>query len=186
MTDKNYLFIDGRYTLQAKIQSGKQYSIFEIPKIYPHSIFAKSKKKRKIGFDPNLFTYNNLKIYFNDSCDFLPLNDKFFDNKNINNKNKFYSLNKSIVGESSNSKITRVVNFLNKKKIENLFVSAGENVCWLLNIRGMDLPNAPVANCRLILTKDKRLYFFSNKNKFSNIKKKLKKLKILMSHWKKN
>ena len=39
MTNKNYLFVDGRYTLQAKLQSGKQYSIFEIPKIYPHNIY---------------------------------------------------------------------------------------------------------------------------------------------------
>ena len=37
--------------------------------------------------------------------------------------------------------------------INNLFVSAGENVCWLLNIRGKDLPNSPVANCRLILNR---------------------------------
>ena len=59
-----------------------------------------------------------------------------------------------------------------------MFVSAGENVCWLLNIRGKDLPNSPMANCRLILTKDKRLYFFSDKYKISNIKKKLKRLKI--------
>ena len=79
----------------------------------------------------------------------LPLSEKFLDNKNVKNlidKDKFYSLNKSVVGESSNSKIDRVVNLLNKKKIENLFVSAGENVCWLLNIRGKDLPNSPVAN----------------------------------------
>ena len=71
-----------------------------------------------------------------------------------------------------------MLKLLDKKKIENLFVSAGENVCWLLNIRGKDLPNSPVANCRLILTKDKRLYFFSDKYKISNIKKKLKRLKI--------
>ena len=116
MKNKNYLFVDGRYTLQANKESGKKFNIYEIPYIWPKNIFSKEVQKPVIGFDPNLFTYNNLKKYFNDSCDFLPLNDKFFDNKNINNKNKFYSLNKSIVGESSNSKITRVVNFLNKKK----------------------------------------------------------------------
>ena len=35
----------------------------------------------------------------------------------------------------------------------DFYVSAGENVNWLLNIRGKDLPNSPLANCKLILTK---------------------------------
>ena len=181
MKNKNYLFVDGRYTLQAKKESGKNFNIFEIPYVWPKNIFNKEAQKPVIGFDPNLFTYNTLKIYFNNSCDFLPLREKLLDSKNNNkliDKDKFYSLNQNVVGESSNSKISRIVNLLNKKKIENLFVSAGENVCWLLNIRGKDLPNSPVANCRLILTKNKRLYFFSKKNKFSNIKKSLNKLKI--------
>jgi len=181
MKNKNLLFVDGRYTLQAKKESGKKFNIFEIPYIWPKNILNNANQQLVIGYDPNLFTYNTLKIYFNNSCNLLPLSEKFLDKKKIKNsidKNKFYSLSKSVVGESSNSKIARVVNLLKKKKIENLFVSAGENVCWLLNIRGKDLPNSPVANCRLILTKDKRLFFFSNKNKFSNIKKKLKKLKI--------
>ena len=29
---KNYLFVDGRYTLQAQRQSGSNFNIFEVPK----------------------------------------------------------------------------------------------------------------------------------------------------------
>ena len=32
---KNFLFVDGRYTIQAKIQSGKFFKILEIPKFWP-------------------------------------------------------------------------------------------------------------------------------------------------------
>ena len=64
------------------------------------------------------------------------------------------------------------------KKIDYLFISSGENICWLLNIRGKDLPNSPVANCKMILTKKKQIYFFSDKIKIKNIKFNLKKLKI--------
>ena len=103
----------------------------------------------------------------------------FTKKKNKNFKiNKFYKLDKKIIGESSKSKINRVVNILNKKKIDYLFVSAGENVCWLMNIRGKDLPNSPVANCNIILTKNKKIYFFSELNKISEIKKKFKKQNI--------
>ena len=33
---ENYLFVDGRYTLQAKIQSGKKFKIVTIPKKFPN------------------------------------------------------------------------------------------------------------------------------------------------------
>ena len=32
---KNYLFVDGRYTIQARIQSGKKFKIETIPKKFP-------------------------------------------------------------------------------------------------------------------------------------------------------
>ena len=35
LRNKNFLFVDGRYTLQASIESGKNFKIFEIPKIRP-------------------------------------------------------------------------------------------------------------------------------------------------------
>ena len=81
MKNKNLLFVDGRYTLQAKKESGKKFSIFEIPYIWPKNIFYKNILKPVIGFDPNLFTYNSLKIYFNNSCILLPINKNLFEKK---------------------------------------------------------------------------------------------------------
>ncbi len=177
---KNYLFVDGRYTIQAKKQSGKNFKIFEIPQIWPRNIFKSSKNKLNIGFDPKLFTYSSLRHYFYNTCNLTPINENLFyttNSKNLN-INKFYKLDKQIVGEGYKSKINRVIKILNKKKIDYLFVSSGENVCWLLNIRGKDLPNSPIANCNLILTKNKKIYFFSNLNKISEIKKKFINQKI--------
>jgi len=45
MKNKNYLFVDGRYTLQAKKESGKKFKIIEIPYFWPKNILSKSKKK---------------------------------------------------------------------------------------------------------------------------------------------
>ena len=67
---------------------------------------------------------------------------------------------------------------MRKKKFDYTFISSGENICWLLNIRGRDLPNSPVANCKMIITKDRKIYFFSNQNKIKKIKLSLQKLKI--------
>ena len=35
---KNYLFVDGRYLIQSKIESGKKFKIVEIPYTYPKNI----------------------------------------------------------------------------------------------------------------------------------------------------
>ncbi len=174
LKNKNYLFVDGRYTLQAKKQSGKIFNVLEVPYFWPKNLFNEYQKKPNIGFDPNLFTYNSLNRYFENTCNLIPINTNIFNNVNGGNKDPFFSLDKKIVGESSKSKINRVSKYLKEKNINNIFVSSGENVCWLLNIRGNDLPNSPVANCRLILTKNKKIYFFSPIKKIYKIKKKLK------------
>ena len=93
----------------------------------------------------------------------------------------FYSLEKKIVGETHQSKITKVASFLNSKKADFLFVSAPENVAWLLNIRGHDNPNSPIPNARLIIDKNKKIYLFSEKTKTFNIikEKKIKKDQVI-------
>ena len=63
-----------------------------------------------------------------------------------------------IVGEAYGSKISKVVRFLKKNKADYCFISAPENVAWLLNIRGYDNPNSPIANARLILNKKKNFF----------------------------
>ena len=60
----NYLFVDGRYSIQAKIQSGGKFKIFTIPKKFPKNVL-KTKKKITIGFDPRLHTEKQLNFLFN-------------------------------------------------------------------------------------------------------------------------
>ena len=70
---ENYLFVDGRYTLQAINQSSKYFKIFTFPKQMPKK-FLKS-KKLTIGFDPKLFTKRTLDIFFdNKICNLKPIN----------------------------------------------------------------------------------------------------------------
>ena len=162
----NYLFVDGRYTLQAKKQCGDNFQILELPHILPKNLYKL--KNNKIGFDPKLFTENTLDNYFKAKVNLIPIEFKFED-KRKKKSSFFYHLNKSVTGENSSSKIKRVKKYLKKKKINYLYVSASENVNWLLNIRGKDLPNSPLANCKLIITDNNKLYFFSNLRKLSNL-----------------
>ena len=115
---KNYLFVDGRYTIQAKKQAGKKFKIFEIPLIWPKNLFKSSKHKINIGFDPKLFTYNSLINYFSNTCNLSPINEDLFNKKSNENldKNQFYKLEEKITGENTKSKINRVIKILKKKK----------------------------------------------------------------------
>ena len=175
LKSKNYLFVDGRYTIQAEKESGKKFKICEIPYIWPKDIL---KKQIKIGFDPDLFTWETLNKYFGDNYNLVPLNFKFKSERKNKNNYPFFSLHPEVAGESVNKKIGRLINIMKKKKIDYTYISSGENICWLLNIRGRDLPNSPIANCKIIITKEKQIYFFSNQSKINKIKLSLKKLKI--------
>ena len=170
---KNYLFIDGRYTIQAKQESAINFNVIEIHKRLPHTII----KNFKLGYDPKLFTSQNLKNYFLNN-NLIPINDNLIDQlfKFKEKKTKqFYSLDKKIVGESHHSKISKIAKFLKLNKADYLFTSAPENVAWLLNIRGYDNPNSPIPNARLILDKNKKLFLIADKN---NTRKIIKEKKI--------
>ena len=164
---KNYLFIDGRYTIQAQQESGKNFHIIEIHKKLPHNII----KNYNLGFDPKLFTGKNLRNYFLNN-NLISINDNLID-KIFRFKEKkseqFYSLTKNIVGETHQSKILKITNFLKSNKADYLFISAPENVAWLLNIRGCDNPNSPIPNARLIIDKNKKLFLIAHKNNTKKI-----------------
>ena len=63
LKNKNYLFVDGRYTLQAKIQSGKNFKIIDYNKLFNCKIF----KNLKLGIDPSLFTKDQIKRFFSNN-----------------------------------------------------------------------------------------------------------------------
>ena len=171
----NYLFVDGRYTIQAKIEAGKFFKIIEVPKFTPKDILKTFKKKLTIGFDPQLFTNSTLNKKFSNTCNLFPITenliDKIYKDKGRALANPFYCLNNKISGESMSSKINRLIKILKTKNIDNIFISAPENVAWLLNIRGKDNPNSPIPNCKIILTNKKKIYFFSCPKKIGRIKK---------------
>ena len=149
LRSKNFLFVDGRYTIQANEQSGKNFKILEIPHIWPRNLT--NIENSKIGFDPKLFTETTLEKYFDKKVNLIPLGFIFKDIDKLK-ENKIFQLKEKISGESSISKIDKVKSYMDKKKINYLYSSASENVNWLLNIRGKDLPNSPLVNCKAIIS----------------------------------
>ena len=168
LKNKNYLFTDGRYTIQSQIECGKNFKIVGIEKLVKCNLF----KNLTLGIDPKLFTYKQINKFF------LKLNKVKFINENlidqiekfkVNDVHPFFHLDKNIVGESRNSKLNKISRYLKKNHSDFLFISAPENVAWTLNIRGKDGPNTPMPNTRLIVSKTKKIYLIANKIKCKKI-----------------
>ena len=170
---KSYLFVDGRYTIQAKIESGKEFEITNLTKIENCKLF----KNLTIGLDPKLFTskqINNFFLKYNRIKEIHPnlIDDTY--SKHESKSKPFYSLSKKIVGQSHLIKIKKTAAFIKKNKSNYLFISAPENVAWLLNIRGNDNPNSPIPNCRMIIDSNKKIFLICEKIKAKNLIKEKK------------
>tara|TARA_B100001248_G_scaffold155549_1_gene117097 strand:+ start:6964 stop:8682 length:1719 start_codon:yes stop_codon:yes gene_type:complete len=181
LKDKNYLFVDGRYTLQATNQSGKFFKIVTFPSKMPKDVLRN--KKLIIGYDPKLFTQSTLNIFFKKTnCKFKMINNNLIDEiwkrKIYKSKSNFYKLPNNSVGETHNEKVKRVVSCMKKNSIDYQFISASENNAWLLNIRGKDQKYAPIPNCYTLVEKNENITFFCDlkkipkdlKNFFSRVK----------------
>ena len=186
LKNKSYLFVDGRYTLQAKVEINKNFEICEIPKIKPHYILKNLNKKITLGFDPKLFTSSTLKnIISNSLIKPKPINNNLIDiiwkNKKKINNNKFYILEEKYHGENYLNKISRVCKFLKLKDIHYLLTTATENISWLLNIRGSDALYSPLTNGKILFNKNGKIIFFTNIKKITpQIKKTFKKKVIFI------
>ena len=180
LKNKNYLFVDGRYTIQADKESGNNFQIVDYHKIINCNLV----KNLSLGLDPRIFTSEQIKKFFN-KCKKIKIIDKnLIDEiykKKSSSKKPFFSLDQKIVGEDYKKKISKIKKILNKNKSDYLFITAPENVAWLLNIRGWDNPNSPIPNCHLLLDKKNNLFLISNKNKVSKLikEKKLKSSQII-------
>ena len=59
---------------------------------------------------------------------------------------KFYVLPKKATNQNYKLKINKLIKVLLRKKVDFQFISASENIAWLLNIRGQDSEFAPIPN----------------------------------------
>ena len=175
---ENFLFVDGRYTLQAKKESGKLFKIFTMPEKCPSDVLKN--RKLTIGFDPKIHTEKMLVYLFKKTnCKLVAVKDNLVKKIRPNfiekRTRKFFSLNTNVVGMTYKIKIKKVSSILKKAKINIQFITAPENVAWLLNIRGGDSSYSPVPNSYVLLDGNK-INFFCDSNKLD------KKIRIFLKN----
>ena len=175
LKNKNYLFVDGRYTLQAQMESSKNFKIVNHHQIINCSLF----KNLTLGIDPKLFTSLQVRNFFLKNNYVRLINKNLIDEiskKKISIPKPFFSISKNVSGENFKSKLKKIKNFLKKSKSDWIFISAPENVAWVLNIRGYDNPYSPIPNCNLLMSNNTMYLITKRKNQINLIKEKKIKL----------
>ena len=171
LKNKNYIFVDGRYTIQAEIQCGKEFQICNIPKEYPFNVFKN--KNLNLGFDPKLHTENTLnRLFRNSFIKLRPVNENLVNliwnrDKNLNIK-PFYLINKKDAGFKVEKKLANLINLIKLNKVNYLFITASENIAWLLNIRGQDTRYSPLPNSHAVVDENGKVLLFCNLKKINN------------------
>ena len=183
LRNKNFMFVDGRYTTQANIQSGKNYKIFTIPQSYPFNVF--NNKNLNLGFDPKLHTAISLgKLFKNSFIKLKPINENLIDiiwkRKKNSNIKPFYLIKDLDAGEKLKNKLSRLTQQIKLSKADYLFTTASENIAWLLNLRGGDTDYSPLPNSHAFVNKNKEIFLFCNLKKINkSLRLKLnKKIKV--------
>ena len=181
---QNYLLTDGRYITQANKQlvdvDFQIYDMQDVEEIYDN-IFEDIKSKFLIGYDPTIFTcryLEQLTRYFKHHKRYIkliPIADNLIDN--IWNRPKKLKTNAALVlntkytSQNEISKIEHVIEILDT---EYILLTSPESICWLLNIRGEDLPYSPLIMCYCLIDNIGNVEIFSNITKlkcnYQNIK----------------
>ncbi|AFE49291.1 aminopeptidase P family protein [Rickettsia prowazekii] len=166
--DAAFFFTDGRYLEQANKELDLAfYKIYDLKEIY-----KTLDKNIKIGYDPQLFTYQvlaNLNINFHKINENLV--DKIWYNKPLEPNSKVYLHDIKFAGVSHNDKIRKcretilssssVTVGCNKNNDDILVILDSASICWLLNLRASDVNYTPLMFAKVILTSTK-LYLFIN------------------------
>ena len=168
---KAYLFVDGRYTLQAKNEVNKNiYKVYNYTEKTPTEILKSFKfKKINFGMDGNIISvkkFNNLtsEIGKNVSIKLLKENliDLIWHDRPKIKKSIIWHHHYKFHGTKVSDKIKSVTKIIKRQQAHYLLVSSNESICWLLNLRSNDLPFTPIFMSRLIISASGECFLFAN------------------------
>ncbi|WP_320751531.1 aminopeptidase P family protein [Enterobacter roggenkampii] len=171
LKDKALLFVDGRYQVQARVQ----VNLDEIEIHHLHNeplaewLTENVEAGTRIGFDALLMTNTEFEQLSPTPCKLVPLKVSPFDalwtDRPAAPAGLIREMPVEVSGESSEDKRQRVAAVLAANNADYLAVTLPDNIAWLLNVRGSDIPTSPVPLSFALLSRDGHVEWFVNDNK---------------------
>jgi Xaa-Pro aminopeptidase len=164
--NKAAFFTDGRYVLQARNELPSFYEHYNISQKLPSQwILENLSAQKKVGYDPWLFTENQLKRYDRPLVALTPNPiDALWKNRPAPPQDPLRLHPFMYTGESDESKRSRMAATL---KAKQLLLTSCDSIAWLLNIRGNDVHHTPIVHSICILREDSTYDLFIDLNKVS-------------------
>lgn len=168
LLDKAGVFIDGRYTLQVRSQIDlDHFTPVSIPTVKLGDWLVENQKGGTIAYDPWLHGFDEIEALekkLNASGIELRktenLVDKIWADRPDAPQGRVVAHDLSLAGESSESKRQRIAEIVEKAGQVASVLTLPDSIAWLLNIRGSDVANTPVALCFAVLHKDASVDLF--------------------------
>lgn len=164
------IFVDGRYTVQVRHQVDLDHFS---PVLWPKTKLGDWLNERSIagpiGFDPWLHSVseiNTLKDSLNQGGPTIAphenLIDRIWENRPARPANPIRIQPLEHTGRSANDKRAALAADLRAAGETAAVITLTDSLCWLLNIRGNDIPRNPVVQGFAILHHDERVEIFTN------------------------
>ncbi len=177
LTDKAAIFVDGRYTLQVRQQTDTK--LFDPRDLVTEGMAGwletNAPKGARIGYDPWLHTIaglDALRIAVDRAgatlvpCLTNPIDTVWTDQPGPPLA-KAVPHAFALAGESAESKRTRIAEDVKRLGADAAVITLPDSICWLLNIRGGDVPHTPFTLAFAILNADGSTDLFLDSRKTS-------------------
>lgn len=175
LKDKALLFVDGRYQVQARVQ----VNLDDVEIHHLHNeplaqwLSQNVKEGTRIGFEALLMTNADFQQLSATPCELVPLNTSPFDTlwagRPAAPAGLIREMPVEVSGESSADKRQRAAKILAENNADYLAITLPDNIAWLLNVRGSDIPTSPVPLSFALLNRDGAVEWFVNDNKLSKL-----------------
>ncbi len=171
------LFVDGRYRVQARMQCAPEFTIVPWPETKPADWLRETcPNGAVIGFDPWLHTpdeIGTLEKGLTGSGITLRRMDNQIDplwtDRPSPPMGHVFAHPEALAGASSADKRARIAKALADTGQAAAVLTQPDSLCWLLNIRGADLPRVPVVQAFGIMHAAGRLDLFAHEAKFEGL-----------------
>ena len=170
------LFVDGRYTFQAKEQIDKDMISLLHWNHFDEELRKNFEKNKCVALDPMLHSIeevnkiieladkNKTKLYFTKSN----LIDEVWIDKPERKYSVIFNHPINYAGTDASNKVDQFVKELKSNNLDSYFLSSLDSIAWLLNLRADDILHTPLAFSYLFISVESKSVLYISVEKLNN------------------
>ncbi|MFN7186322.1 MAG: M24 family metallopeptidase [Alphaproteobacteria bacterium] len=186
------LMVDGRYTLQAAEETDPiTTTILNSGEVQLSEYLNQKQGALKVGFDPMLHAIAQVKKWRTalegSAITFVPtrpnLIDTIWRDQPSPPSGNIYLQSLVLAGQTAAEKISPIKTTLHEYRADAVLITQPDAICWMLNLRGEDIPYNPLLLAYALLRRDGALTLFTFERIFSQeVLRHFKELEITVQH----